>query len=221
MSTSPRNRDDRDDLDERNNRRSHSPDGRDRDRGRERRGEEVTDAPNNGANLFVTGVSPRVRDEDLSDLFSKFGKVEKAQVMRDPHTKDSRGFAFVAFEEISAADLAREALSGTEFFGKTLVIEKAKRSSARAPTPGHYYGPAKRYPEKRFDSRDRFDPRYESRSYDRYDRPSIDRFSDRPPVIDRYAPNSRGYDYPDRRDYRDRRPPRSFGGPREFERQRY
>lgn len=45
--------------------------------------------------------------------------------MYDPHSRDSRGFGFVTMESSDEADAAIAALNATEFFGKTLNVEKA------------------------------------------------------------------------------------------------
>lgn len=64
--------------------------------------------------------------------------------MRDPHTKESRGFGFVKMVTSDQADAAKEGLQGEVHQGRTLSIEKARRSRPRTPTPGKYYGPPKR-----------------------------------------------------------------------------
>lgn len=64
--------------------------------------------------------------------------------MRDPHTKESRGFAFVTMDNVEDAEAAISALSATELMGRTMNIEKARRGRARTPTPGQYHGPPKR-----------------------------------------------------------------------------
>jgi RNA recognition motif-containing protein len=51
--------------------------------------------------------------------------------MRDPHTKESRGFAFVTMENVEDAEAAIAALSATELMGRTMNIEKARRGRAR------------------------------------------------------------------------------------------
>lgn len=101
-------------------------------------------AVNSGSNLFVTGIHPKLSEDEVTRLFSKYGNVEKCQIMRDPHTKESRGFGFVNFMTSDEADAARDGLQGKELEGRTLSIEKARRSRPRTPTPGKYFGPPKR-----------------------------------------------------------------------------
>jgi len=111
----------------------------------ERRGPSSSDGSQNpGTNLFVTGIHPRLTEDDVTRLFAKYGEVEKCQIMLDPHTKESRGFGFVKLATLDQADSAKERLQGEVFEGRTLSIEKARRSRPRTPTPGKYFGPPKR-----------------------------------------------------------------------------
>jgi len=64
-------------------------------------------------------------------------------VMRDPHTRDSRGFAFVTMETAEEAEAAIAGLNATDLAGRTINVQKAKRGRARTPTPGAYHGPPK------------------------------------------------------------------------------
>ncbi|KAK4053610.1 hypothetical protein OIO90_003849 [Microbotryomycetes sp. JL221] len=124
-------------------RRSRSPaPARDEERGRGQRAGET--GANLGNNLHVSGLSTRVEERDLEEIFSKYGRLEKVQVMRDPHTKDSRGFAFVTMENVEEAEAAIAGLNTTELMGRPMNIEKARRARARTPTPGQYHGPPKR-----------------------------------------------------------------------------
>ncbi|KAL2757146.1 hypothetical protein ACRALDRAFT_1069766 [Sodiomyces alcalophilus JCM 7366] len=101
-------------------------------------------AVNPGSNLFVTGIHPRLSESEVTRLFEKYGEVEKCQIMRDPHTKESRGFGFVKMVTSEQADAAKEGLQGEQIEGRTLSIEKARRARPRTPTPGKYFGPPKR-----------------------------------------------------------------------------
>ncbi|EIM92837.1 RNA-binding domain-containing protein, partial [Stereum hirsutum FP-91666 SS1] len=123
---------------------------------------------NPGNNLHVSGLATRVDTRDLEAAFGKIGRVQKASVMLDPHTRESRGFGFVTMETAEEADAAITALNAVEFMGKVMNVEKvcvlvfllptppliifvfwlcsqARRGRARTPTPGRYYGPPKRH----------------------------------------------------------------------------
>jgi len=56
--------------------------------------------------------------------------------VRDPYTKESRGFAFIYFYSSKECEDALVNCHGMEFDGKILRIERAKRGKAREKTPG-------------------------------------------------------------------------------------
>lgn len=92
----------------------------------------------------MTGIHPRLSEAEVTKMFEKYGDVEKCQIMKDPHSKESRGFGFVKMVTPEQADAAREGLQGEVIEGRTLSIEKARRARPRTPTPGKYFGPPKR-----------------------------------------------------------------------------
>jgi transformer-2 protein len=101
---------------------------------------ETDETPNDGTNIYIRGISNGVTEQDLEAEYSKFGKILKINVLMDPYTKENRGFAFVTMEKAEEAVAAIEATHGKEIFGKTLLVEAAKRGRARSPTPGQYFG---------------------------------------------------------------------------------
>lgn len=114
-----------------------------KDEGQSKGGEE-DGARNPGSNLFVTGIHPRLEEAEVTRLFEKYGEVEKCQIMKDPHTGESRGFGFVKMMTPEQANAAKEGLQGEIIEGRTLSIEMARRARPRTPTPGKYFGPPKR-----------------------------------------------------------------------------
>lgn len=183
-----------------------------------RKEDEDEGAVNPGSNLFVTGIHPRLTESDVSRLFEKYGDVENCSIMVDPHTKESRGFGFVKMVTAEQADAAKEGLQGEVIEGRTLSIEKARRSRPRTPTPGKYFGPPKRgkltdlcyivdhaliSPDFRGPPR-RGGDRYDDRrgGYGGYRR-SDDRYSRYDSYSDRSRDYDRGYGRRDYRDYRD------------------
>jgi transformer-2 protein len=126
-------------------RRSMSPNGNDRAPIKSDGGNKDDDGAHNpGSNLFVTGIHPRLEESEITRLFEKYGEVEKCQIMKDPHSGESRGFGFVKMVTSEMADAAIEGLRGEVIEGRTLNIEKARRVRPRTPTPGKYFGPPKR-----------------------------------------------------------------------------
>ncbi|KAI0299833.1 hypothetical protein BC826DRAFT_714965 [Russula brevipes] len=81
---------------------------------------------NPGNNLHVSGLSSRVDTRDLEAAFAKIGRVKKASVMYDPHTRESRGFGFVTMESLEEAEAAVTALNATELMGKAMTVEKVR-----------------------------------------------------------------------------------------------
>ncbi|KAI0396188.1 RNA-binding domain-containing protein [Xylariaceae sp. FL0594] len=135
----------RDDGVDSSRRRSVSPGhGQDHRASKDDNGKDEDGSINPGSNLFVTGIHPRLTEAEVTRLFEKYGEVEKCQIMRDPHTKESRGFGFVKMVTSEQADAAKDGLQNEEIEGRTLSIEKARRARPRTPTPGKYFGPPKR-----------------------------------------------------------------------------
>ncbi|KAI1651867.1 RNA-binding domain-containing protein [Daldinia loculata] len=211
----------RDDGIETSRRRSASPAANHQDRApKEENGNKDEDGSvNPGSNLFVTGIHPRLTEAEVTRLFEKYGEVEKCQIMKDPHTKESRGFGFVKMVTSDQADAAKDGLQGEEIEGRTLSIEKARRARPRTPTPGKYFGPPKREGRPRFDERRRgggygggggggYGGRDDPYRYRGYDRP---RYEDRGDRGDRGYREDRGYD----RSYRDARGGGGYSGGRE------
>ncbi|KAF5344473.1 hypothetical protein D9758_014142 [Tetrapyrgos nigripes] len=104
--------------------RSRSP----RDRGRSE------ESNNPGNNLHVSGLSYKVDSRDLESAFAKIGRVAKASVVYDPHTRESRLFGFVTMESSEEADAAVAALNGTDLMGKTIIVAKPTNTPSVAYT---------------------------------------------------------------------------------------
>lgn len=77
-------------------------------------------------NLFVANISRNVPDEALKALFSEFGEVISAKVISDQSTGESKGFGFVEMRDDLQAQIAIKKLSNAAFFGKKLVVSKAR-----------------------------------------------------------------------------------------------
>lgn len=75
--------------------------------------------------LYVGNLAYNISDDQLKDLFSKFGTPDSAHVITDRDSGRSKGFGFVEF---SNDDQAKQALSlnGTDFGGRALTVNEAR-----------------------------------------------------------------------------------------------
>ncbi|KAK7270502.1 hypothetical protein RIF29_23694 [Crotalaria pallida] len=85
--------------------------------GQTRRGNEINDK-----HLYV-GFLPQSMDENrLKELFSPFGTITEAKIVKDRTTGTSRGFGFVTFIDSKDAALAAARLNGFKIDGKFLRV---------------------------------------------------------------------------------------------------
>ena len=76
--------------------------------------------------IFVGNLSHEVKDEELSDLFSKHGRVSSVKIIRDMFSQASKGFGFVEMPGRADAKKALENLNTFELKGKKLVVNEAR-----------------------------------------------------------------------------------------------
>lgn len=76
--------------------------------------------------LFVGSLPWAVDDQKLGDLFSQFGNVASAVVLKDRMTGRSRGFGFVEMENDEEAQKALEALNNSDMDGRKIVVNVAR-----------------------------------------------------------------------------------------------
>ncbi len=80
-------------------------------------------------NIYVANLHYRLNDEDLHQIFSEFGQVTSAKIIKDHETGRSRGFGFVEMPNQEEGALAMERLNGSEVEGKQLMVNEARPKS--------------------------------------------------------------------------------------------
>jgi RNA recognition motif-containing protein len=76
--------------------------------------------------LFVGGIPYSVQQEEIRELFARYGEVTSATVVRDRFTNQSRGFGFVEMATEEQAAEAIKNLNGTQLGGRTIVVNESK-----------------------------------------------------------------------------------------------
>ncbi len=76
-------------------------------------------------NIYVGNIPTSMDDNELREMFSKYGHVNSAKVIFDRETGRARGFGFVEMSE-NIGSKAIDELNGQEFLGKFLVVNEAR-----------------------------------------------------------------------------------------------
>ena len=93
----------------------------------------MSDQQANPKKLFVGNLAFAVTTDDLRELFSQFGEIIDVIVLTDRMSGRSKGFGFVEFASDDSAKQAIEALHGSDFQGRNLVVNEARPQAPRAP----------------------------------------------------------------------------------------
>lgn len=76
--------------------------------------------------LYVGNLEYSITEDDLKELFSSFGVVDSAIVIKDKQTRQSKGFGFVEMPSEEEADAAVNSLNNTKINGRTIAVNKAR-----------------------------------------------------------------------------------------------
>lgn len=77
-------------------------------------------------NIYVGNLSWTMTDEDLSSLFTQFGTVTSAKILKDKMNGRSKGFGFVEMDDAEAAKTAIASLNENEVQGRKLIVNESQ-----------------------------------------------------------------------------------------------
>ncbi|RNI37462.1 RNA-binding protein [Hanamia caeni] len=77
-------------------------------------------------NIYVGNLSWSMTDDDLSNLFSQYGTVSSAKILKEKNTGRSKGFGFVEMEDEEAAKTAIATLNESEVQGRKLIVNESQ-----------------------------------------------------------------------------------------------
>ena len=88
-----------------------------------------------GSKLYVGNLNYNASEEDLKELFAKYGSVSSATIIRDSYSGQSKGFGFV---EMSSSEEAEKALeqNGGDFMERNITVSEARPQAPRTSGGG-------------------------------------------------------------------------------------
>jgi cold-inducible RNA-binding protein len=82
-------------------------------------------------NLYIGNLPYGVDEDSLRQMFTPYGAVESAKVIKDRQTGRSKGFGFVEMGSQAEADAAIKALNETAVDGRNIKVNLAKPKEPR------------------------------------------------------------------------------------------
>lgn len=77
-------------------------------------------------NIYVGNLSRQATENELRALFEQFGEVKSIKIVKDHHSGEPRGFAFIEMPDQHAGKQAIQELEAKEFQHRRLRINEAK-----------------------------------------------------------------------------------------------
>jgi RNA recognition motif-containing protein len=90
--------------------------------------------------LYVGGLPYSATQEAVRELFEGVGEVSTVRLIMDRETGQSKGFAFVDMADDASAQEAIAQLNGSQFGGRSLVVNEARPREDRGGGGGGYRG---------------------------------------------------------------------------------
>ena len=82
-------------------------------------------------NIYVGNLPYNITDDELREVFAEHGSVDRATMIKDKFSGQSKGFGFVEMGDSSEANRAIEAVNGANVGGRQLRVNEARPRTDR------------------------------------------------------------------------------------------
>ncbi len=83
-------------------------------------------------NIYIGNLDYSLQEDDLKQIFGKYGEVTSVKLITDKFTGKGKGFGFVEMAEEKEATTAINELDGTEINGRNIKVNKARPPRERS-----------------------------------------------------------------------------------------
>ena len=91
-------------------------------------------------NIYVGNLSWSMTDEDLNNLFSQYGTITSAKILKEKNTNRSKGFGFVEMSSDAEAADAINKFNGADYNGRAMTVNEARPMAPRENRGGGFGG---------------------------------------------------------------------------------
>lgn len=81
--------------------------------------------------LYVGNLCHSVTEAELTELFSCYGEVRRACIIKDHHTRQSKNFAYIEMPSTLDGNKALAGMNGQAFNQRLLVVREARSRDER------------------------------------------------------------------------------------------
>ncbi|GAA5806170.1 hypothetical protein HPULCUR_011700 [Helicostylum pulchrum] len=97
-------------------------------------------------NLYIKNLEPHITNNDLTQIFRKFGRIISARVMTNPQTGQSKGYGFVSYGKTEEAAAALQNMNGAMLGSRPLTVayhepRKPRPTTTTTTTTTNYQDP--------------------------------------------------------------------------------
>jgi len=103
--------------------------------------------------VYVGNLPFSVSEKELSEMFSSYGEITEAIVIKDKYSGRSKGFGFVTFANDESADKAISEMNEKDVQGRALKVNEAKpmeESERRSRPPRGSFGEGRSFDRERY-----------------------------------------------------------------------
>lgn len=90
----------------------------------------VADSPNK---IYIGGLPTYLTDDQIKEILTSFGQLRAFNLIRDPSTLASKGYAFCEYLDPNLTDQAILGLNGFELGDKKLIVQRASVGAKSGP----------------------------------------------------------------------------------------
>uniref|UniRef100_A0A1A9Z5H3 RRM domain-containing protein n=1 Tax=Glossina pallidipes TaxID=7398 RepID=A0A1A9Z5H3_GLOPL len=105
--------------------------------------------------IGVFGLKISTTQQKIREIFSRYGNIERIQVVIDAQTGHSRGFCFIYYEKLADAKFARENCCGLEVDGRRIRVDYSITERPHTPKLGVYKRRSRKSIRDKYRSRSR------------------------------------------------------------------
>ena len=77
-------------------------------------------------NIYVGNLNYGITEDELKEVFGKYGEVTSAKIISDKYSGRSKGFGFIEMTNDDEAKEAIENIDGTDVKGRNIKVNQAR-----------------------------------------------------------------------------------------------